>query len=45
MNVTRRQFFKVCTAGVGGSSIALMGFSRGVDFDAAFLAGDLVWRL
>ncbi len=27
MNVTRRQFFKVCTAGVGGSSIALMGFS------------------
>ena len=27
MNVTRRQFFKICTAGVGGSSIALMGFS------------------
>ena len=27
MNVTRRQFFKVCTAGVGGSSIVLMGFS------------------
>lgn len=27
MNVTRRQFFKVCTAGIGGSSIALMGFS------------------
>ena len=27
MNVTRRQFFKVCTAGVGCSSIALMGFS------------------
>ena len=27
MNVTRRQFFKVCTAGIGGSSIVLMGFS------------------
>lgn len=27
MNVTRRQFFKICTAGMGGSSIALMGFS------------------
>jgi formate dehydrogenase major subunit len=27
MNVTRRQFFKVCSAGLGGSSIALMGFS------------------
>lgn len=27
MNVSRRQFFKVCSAGLGGSSIALMGFS------------------
>lgn len=27
MHVTRRQFFKVCAAGMGGSSIALMGFS------------------
>jgi len=27
MNVTRRQFFRVCTAGLGGSSIAIMGFS------------------
>jgi formate dehydrogenase major subunit len=27
MQVTRRQFFKVCAAGMGGSSIALMGFS------------------
>ncbi len=27
MNVTRRQFFRVCTAGLGGSSIAMMGFS------------------
>ncbi len=27
MQVTRRQFFKICTAGMGGSSIALMGFS------------------
>jgi formate dehydrogenase major subunit len=27
MNVTRRQFFRVCTAGVGGSSIAMLGFS------------------
>ena len=27
MNVTRRQFFKICSAGLGGSSIALMGFS------------------
>jgi len=27
MQVTRRQFFKVCSAGLGGSSIALMGFS------------------
>jgi len=27
MEVTRRQFFKICTAGMGGSSIAMMGFS------------------
>lgn len=27
MQVNRRQFFKVCAAGLGGSSIALMGFS------------------
>jgi formate dehydrogenase major subunit len=27
MQVTRRQFFKVCAAGMGGSSVALMGFS------------------
>ena len=27
MNVTRRQFFRVCTAGLGGSSIAMLGFS------------------
>jgi formate dehydrogenase major subunit len=27
MEVTRRQFFKVCAAGMGGSSVALMGFS------------------
>ncbi len=27
MNMNRRQFFKVCSAGLGGSSIALMGFS------------------
>lgn len=27
MKVTRRQFFKVCGAGLSGSSIALMGFS------------------
>jgi len=27
MQVSRRQFFKVCAAGMGGSSIALMGFS------------------
>lgn len=27
MQVTRRQFFKVCAAGMGGSSIAMMGFS------------------
>lgn len=27
MQVTRRQFFKVCAAGMSGSSIALMGFS------------------
>ena len=27
MQVTRRQFFKVCAAGMGSSSVALMGFS------------------
>ena len=27
MKVTRRQFFKICTASLGGSSLALMGFS------------------
>jgi formate dehydrogenase major subunit len=27
MNVTRRQFFRVCAAGLGGSSIMMMGFS------------------
>ncbi|MBV2193645.1 MAG: formate dehydrogenase, partial [Azonexus sp.] len=27
MNINRRQFFKVCSAGLSGSSIALMGFS------------------
>lgn len=27
MQVTRRQFFRICGAGLGGSSIALMGFS------------------
>ena len=27
MQVSRRQFFKICGAGLGGSSIALMGFS------------------
>ena len=27
MNVSRRQFFKVCAGGLGGSSLALMGFS------------------
>ena len=27
MNMSRRQFFRVCSAGLGGSSIALMGFS------------------
>lgn len=30
MNVSRRQFFRVCTAGLSGSSIALMGFSPSV---------------
>jgi len=29
MQVTRRQFFKVCTAGLGTSSIAALGFSPG----------------
>lgn len=27
MQVTRRQFFKVCAAGVGGSSLAMLGFA------------------
>ena len=27
MEVTRRQFFKICSAGLGGSSITMMGFS------------------
>jgi len=27
MKVTRRQFFRICAAGMGGSSVALMGFS------------------
>jgi formate dehydrogenase major subunit len=27
MQMNRRQFFRVCAAGIGGSSIALMGFS------------------
>lgn len=27
MQVTRRQFFKVCSAGLGGSSIAMLGYS------------------
>ena len=27
MNVNRRQFFQVCAAGLGGSSIAMLGFS------------------
>ncbi len=27
MNVNRRQFFKICTAGIGGSSLVMMGFS------------------
>ncbi len=27
MNMNRRQFFKVCSAGLSGSSIAMMGFS------------------
>ena len=29
MQITRRQFFKICAAGMGSSSIALMGFSPG----------------
>lgn len=29
MQVTRRQFFRVCSSGVAGSSLALMGFSPG----------------
>ncbi len=27
MHITRRQFFKICSTGVGSTSIALMGFS------------------
>lgn len=27
MQINRRQFFKICSAGLGGSSIAVMGFS------------------
>ena len=27
MEVSRRQFFKICAAGMGGSSVAMMGFS------------------
>ncbi len=27
MKVNRRQFFKICTASIGSSSLALMGFS------------------
>ncbi len=27
MEVTRRQFFRICSAGLGGSSIAMLGFS------------------
>jgi formate dehydrogenase major subunit len=27
MNVNRRQFFKVCATGLGGSSLAMLGFS------------------
>ncbi len=30
MNLSRRQFFKVCAGSLGGSSLALMGFSPGV---------------
>jgi formate dehydrogenase major subunit len=29
MQLTRRQFFKVCAGGVGGSSLALLGFAPG----------------
>lgn len=27
MQLNRRQFFRICTAGMGGSSVAMMGFS------------------
>ncbi len=30
MQVNRRQFFKICAAGMGGSSLAIMGFSPAV---------------
>ena len=39
MNVTRRQFFRVCTAGIGGSSIAMMGFSPAAALAEALAAG------
>jgi len=29
MQVTRRQFFKFCAGGLGGSSVAMLGFSAG----------------
>ena len=29
MHVTRRQFFRICAAGVGGSSLVALGFSPG----------------
>jgi formate dehydrogenase major subunit len=29
MQVTRRQFFKFCASGLGGSSVAMLGFSPG----------------
>ena len=29
MQVTRRQFFRICAAGVGGSSLAALGFAPG----------------
>ena len=29
MQVTRRQFFRICAAGVGSSSLAALGFAPG----------------
>ena len=29
MQMTRRQFFKICAAGVGSSSLAALGFAPG----------------